>query len=27
VQIIGGCCGIGPAHIEALSRNRALAGF
>ena len=27
VQIIGGCCGIGPAHIEALSRNRALVGF
>ena len=27
VQIVGGCCGIGPAHIEALSRNRGLAGF
>lgn len=27
VQIVGGCCGIGPAHIEALSRNRAQAGF
>jgi S-methylmethionine-dependent homocysteine/selenocysteine methylase len=25
VQIVGGCCGIGPAHIEALSRNQAKA--
>jgi len=22
VQIVGGCCGIGPTHIEAFSRNR-----
>lgn len=22
VQIVGGCCGIGPSHIEALNRNR-----
>lgn len=27
VQIEGGCWGIGPTHIEALSRNRILAGF
>jgi len=27
VQIVGGCRGIGTAHIEALSRNQGLAGF
>ncbi|MDH3631482.1 MAG: homocysteine S-methyltransferase family protein [Gammaproteobacteria bacterium] len=27
VQIVGGCCGIGPIHIEAFSRNRTPAGF
>ena len=27
VQIVGGCCGIGPTHIEALSRNLVGADF